>query len=670
MIKMEDILKKYNKIVVWGAGKRFEKGFKHDIEISYLVDSDGSKWGKTIRGIRVESPKKLLEETSETAIIIVSVYDDEIMHNIIKLGIKCDFYTEKMLFPNPFGSIGSYDENLFIPDSPNGVGAYSIERNVLVLIALLKLHKIRKIVISPGSANICFVASVQRDTYFQLYSCIDERSAAYMACGLAEESGEAVALSCTGATASRNYYAGLTEAYYRQLPVLAITSSQPSGRIGMGIAQVTDRHCLTKDVVKISVELPSISTQEDLWNCELRANQAILELNHVGCGPCHINLITNKETYTNVKSIPTVRFIERISIRDQFPKLEAKKLGIFVGAHAKWSEKLISVVENFCMKYDAVVLCDQTSNYRGKYGVLAPLITNQHTRNVINDKFDLLIHIGNISGAYMKIGAKKVWRVNPDGQIRDPLYGLRYVFEMSEIDFFERYVAAGERRIIKYEESQAFIWQENYQELYKKIPVLPFSNIWLAKETAKKVSGDTVLYLGILNSLRSWNFFEVPQSVNCYANTGGFGIEGGLSSMIGASFASPNKLFLGVVGDLAFIDEMNIIGNRHINGNVRILLVNNNGGAEFHGGFVIDTQILGEGINEYTAAGGHFISAQGTIAHFVQYFGFEYYCVTNKQDYLNILPYFLDLKTNKPILVEVKVDMDSEVSSREIVQTL
>ena len=63
---------------------------------------------------------------------------------------------------------------------------------------------------------------------------VDERSAAYIACGLSEESGEAVALTCTGATASRNYLSGLTEAYYRKLPILAITSTQHVGRIVNG----------------------------------------------------------------------------------------------------------------------------------------------------------------------------------------------------------------------------------------------------------------------------------------------------------------------------------------------------------------------------------------------------------------------------------------------------
>ena len=50
-----------------------------------------------------------------------------------------------------------------------------------------------------------------------------------------------------------------------------------------------------------------------------------------------------------------------------------------------------------------------------------------------------------------------------------------------------------------------------------------------------KLPENSVLHLGILNSLRSWNFFEVPTSVSAYSNVGGFGIDGGVSSLIGAS---------------------------------------------------------------------------------------------------------------------------------------
>lgn len=127
---------------------------------------------------------------------------------------------------------------------------YTSERNNQIVIELLKYHEIRKVVISPGGTNVSLVASIQNDSFFELYSSVDERSAAYLACGLSEESGEPVALSCTGATASRNYFPGLTEAYYRKLPILAITSTMPINKIGHNIPQVIDRTNVTNDVAK------------------------------------------------------------------------------------------------------------------------------------------------------------------------------------------------------------------------------------------------------------------------------------------------------------------------------------------------------------------------------------------------------------------------------------
>lgn len=73
---------------------------------------------------------------------------------------------------------------------------YSDERNIQILISLLKQSGIKKIIASPGATNVSFVGSLQNDPYFEMYSCVDERSAAYMACGMAAESGEPVVLSC------------------------------------------------------------------------------------------------------------------------------------------------------------------------------------------------------------------------------------------------------------------------------------------------------------------------------------------------------------------------------------------------------------------------------------------------------------------------------------------
>ena len=172
------------------------------------------------------------------------------------------------------------------------MSGYTDEVNVQILVALMKHHGIRKVVASPGTTNITFVASLQHDSFFTVYSAADERSAAYIACGMAAESGEPVALTCTGATASRNYLPGLTEAYYRKLPVLAVTSSQPLGRIGNMSPQMLDRTSEQNDVCKFSLQCLPVDNPDDRWLCEANLNRALLELIHDGGGPVHINLVT------------------------------------------------------------------------------------------------------------------------------------------------------------------------------------------------------------------------------------------------------------------------------------------------------------------------------------------------------------------------------------------
>lgn len=133
---------------------------------------------------------------------------------------------------------------------------YTSERNVQIVIALLKTYGIRKVIASPGTTNMTFIGSIQNDPFFEIYSSVDERSAAYIACGLAVESGEPVVISCTGATASRNYMSGLTEAYYRKIPVLAITSHRGDIAIGHLLDQQIDRRSIPNDIAMESVTVP------------------------------------------------------------------------------------------------------------------------------------------------------------------------------------------------------------------------------------------------------------------------------------------------------------------------------------------------------------------------------------------------------------------------------
>ena len=528
---------------------------------------------------------------------------------------------------------------------------YSAEGNVQILIALLKAHGIKRIIISPGATNITFGASVQSDPYFELYSSVDERSAAYLACGMAAESGEPVVLSCTGATASRNYIPGLTEAFYRKLPILAVTSSQHFGRMDLNYPQAINREQPLKDIVKKQLQLPMLHTQEDVRLYSVKINDALAELSREGGGPVHINLATGYTGDFGVKKLPDVRPINRIEYGDAFPKIPSdKRIAIVVGAHEQWSDELLETVDDFCECYNAAVFCDPTSNYTGRYRIFFSLIGTQ-ARFYPCQRADVLIYIGDISGSYFAISTPETWRVNPDGEFRDPFGSLRYVFDMQESTFFQKCVGMAERKRPTpfYDECR-----EIYDRLSKAMPELPFSNAWFAQQTEHRLPEGSVLHLGILNSLRTWSFFETPRGVRGYSNTGGFGIDGNVSSLIGASLASPEKIFFGVIGDLAFFYDMNAIGNRHLKSNVRLLVVNNGKGAEFriYNHFAARFK---EDAEPFIAAAGHFGNqSRQLIRHYAEDLGFEYMSAENKDEYLSNLDRFLSPEhLEKPILFEV-----------------
>ena len=355
---------------------------------------------------------------------------------------------------------------------------YTDERNIQILISLLKQHDIRDIIINPGATNVSFVASVQNDDFFNIYSCVDERSACYMACGMAEELGKPVVITCTGATASRNYVSGLTEAFYNKIPIIAITATQHIGRIGHNIPQVIDRSVQLNDIVKKSVQLYSINTKEDEWSCNVKVNDVLLECRRNGGGPVHINLETIYSNELTCIELPVERVIKRIKTYDVFPQIKEQKIVIYIGHHKKMSKDLISAIENFCERNNAVVLCDHTSNYNGKYKIIGNIICNQQGSNELM-YVDLLIHLGDISGDYMTIVPNNVWRVNSDGEIRDTFKKLTYVFEMEEKEFFENYNNSTDTKNTTYYD----LWKNEEKRLMEKVNnvELPFSNIWNAK---------------------------------------------------------------------------------------------------------------------------------------------------------------------------------------------
>ena len=538
---------------------------------------------------------------------------------------------------------------------------YTDEKNAQIVISLLKAHGIKRVIASPGTTHMAFLGSIQYDPWFKIWSAIDERHAAFLAVGMAAESGEPVVLTCTGATASRNYLPALTEAFYRKLPILAITSTQPLSRIGNLSSQLIDRSSPPKDAIKYGVFCPTVETAADSADCQLQVNRAILELTHRGGGPVHINLETRYCRSFETRELPKVRKIQRFCCGDELPKLpKSAKIVVHIGDHKRFSTEESEVLERFLQTHNAIAVCHATSSWYGLKRIVSSLVCAQDIGSnpkYANLKPDLIIDIGEMSNDYSKgyfAGVAPVWRVSVDGELKDRFGRLENVFEMSEAAFFSSYSSEGS------DDSYYQAWKTAYDLLITKIPELPFSNLWIGKQFLSAVPKDAVLHIGLSSTLQNWASLLQNVNIETFSNVGTCGIDGPVSTLIGASLCCPEKLYFGVVGDLTFFYDMNSLGNRHVPKNFRLIVNNNGCGGLFHMPHHIQAQ-FGEGLDAYQAAGGHFgRKSRNLLKHYSKDLGFTYLSASTKDEFEKALPIFISSNSEQPIIFECFTEVEND----------
>ena len=142
------------------------------------------------------------------------------------------------------------------------------------------------------------------------------------------------------------------------------------------------------------------------------------------------------------------------------------------------------------------------------------------------------------------------------------------------------------------------------------------------------------------------------------------------AGIIGASLACPDKLCFAVVGDLAFFYDLNVLGNRHVASNVRIMLVNNGRGTEFHNSDHPASR-FGEDGDKFMAAAGHFGNkSPELVKHYAQDLGFEYLSACNKEEFLaSCDTFFSPEPKDRPVVFEVFTDSDDESDAIRLLRT-
>ena len=117
-------------------------------------------------------------------------------------------------------------------------------RLAVAIVEELITSGVRDAVLAPGSRSAPLalaLADAERSGFVRLHVRIDERSAGYLALGLARVSGHPVAVITTSGTAAVNVHPAFVEAAYSGVPLIAVTADRPGALRGTGANQTIDQ---------------------------------------------------------------------------------------------------------------------------------------------------------------------------------------------------------------------------------------------------------------------------------------------------------------------------------------------------------------------------------------------------------------------------------------------
>lgn len=536
---------------------------------------------------------------------------------------------------------------------------YTDKKSILQLAALLKAHGIRKIVLCPGSRNIPIVQTLANIPDFTCYPMTDERSAGFFALGLALHGGSPAAVCCTSGTALLNLHPAVAEAFYQQVPLVIISADRPAAWIGQMDGQTLPQPGVFGSLVKKSVNLPEVDTEESEWYCNRLINEALLELNHHGKGPVHINVPISEPFFKlPVTELPQARVITRyqgLSVYDKDYQPLIERLNRYQRRMAVVGQ--MNLIYLFDKRYTKMLykhfawftenISNQTVPGMPIRNV-EPLLCSMNFEAQQKMRPELLItYGGHIISKRLKNFLRRHppvehWHISPDGEIVD-LYGsLTTIIEMDPFEFLEKIAPMMDNRTPEY--------PRQWETLSKAIPQAQFdySEMSAIGKVIRLLPTPCSLHLANSSVVRYAQLFELPTEVEVLSNRGTNGIEGSMSTALGYATASDKLNFL-FIGDLSFFYDMNALWNANYGSNIRILLLNNEGGEIFH---ALPGLELHENARRFVTAI-HCTTAKA----WAEDRGFEYFSAHNNQELDAALPAFTDQSvTSRPMLLEVFTD--------------
>jgi 2-succinyl-5-enolpyruvyl-6-hydroxy-3-cyclohexene-1-carboxylate synthase len=529
--------------------------------------------------------------------------------------------------------------------------------------AICAAKGIKDAVVCPGSRCAPLTLAFAKHPDIKTRTISDERSAGFIALGIAQQTKRTVVLICTSGTAAFNFAPAVAEAYFQRIPLLILTADRPTEWIGQWDGQtISQQQIYGKHVLKF-FQLPQEYDHADSkWAIGRSLNEAINTTQGDLKGPVHINVPLREPLYPakgeQISFSNDVRVIDRIqnkgSLPPKFgPSINEFKKVLIVGGQNNLNIDLISALSNL---NDIPIIGDIISNLHPIPTVVRyadSFLPALDEKTKADLKPDLLITIGqSVISKNLKIflRANKSlahWHVDESiEEIIDPFQSVTTLIRLNPEDLFTALAKTLQSNDERKEYSKR--WIDLDQRASQATTDFFNSNtsgeLAFVDRVMKSIPDHTHLHLANSMSVRYANVCGLAankKGVQVYSNRGTSGIDGCTSTVVGHAL-SASEIHTLITGDVAFFYDRNAFWNNYLTPNLRIIVLNNHGGAIFG---VID------GPGATAEADEYFITRQPlTAKHLATEFNLDYKTIPNTNNITSVMDEFYKMSDRPKIL--------------------
>ncbi|WP_160140207.1 2-succinyl-5-enolpyruvyl-6-hydroxy-3-cyclohexene-1-carboxylic-acid synthase [Chryseobacterium sp. c4a] len=469
---------------------------------------------------------------------------------------------------------------------------YSSKRSIQILAHLLQQYGIADVVISPGSRNAPLAIHFSEIDSFNCYSIVDERSAAFVAMGMAKSEKKPVAITCTSGSAVVNYYPAITEAFYQNIPLLVLTADRPTDFVDIFDGQTIRQKDVFHQHSYGDFQLLEDS-KENAEDINFDTIKKAIELCFEKQGPVHINIPLEEPLYELVSELPTFPTVEKtIKHKDyEIPSNliaewhTSQRIMLLVGTK-DYSPELENQLTQLVKNHSVVVLSEANSNlYHEKFfRHIDRYIFNFTEQDYKTYAPDLLITVGqNVVSKKVKqflrsARPKQHWHLDEVWQ-PDTYFCLTEKIEVKPEVFFSKLL-----KFINLEPRPYFnLWDvlrdkkdARHQQFLNTVE---FSDFYFFNKASQTVPENYNIHFTNSSAIRYAQLFDFGKR-RIYCNRGTSGIDGSTSTAMGFAIKNANPTLL-ITGDLSFFYDINGLWNQYIPPFVRIIIFNNGEGNIF-----------------------------------------------------------------------------------------